>query len=790
MPKKSSAKLRELPLIPLRDTVVFPRVTVPVIVKREKSLKALEAAMRHGRAAVVAAQRDPDRDDPGLADVYPLGTLVRVRELVKQDDKTVRALLEGEARVRLRRPGKEGSHLTVAAEPLPVPPAKKSDRAEALSYSVLNQFRRVVNMGANVPFDVLLVILNVTDPWLMGDLVAANLELKTAEKQAVLEARTVEEKLTQISRSLSRQVKLLQMASKIQADTGRELDKMQREIFLREQLKAIEKELGQLGAKTDGDGLREALVRTKMPPETLEKALKEYERLRAMPSYSPEQAHLRAYLELLAELPWRKADEAKIDVPEARRILDADHYGLEKVKERILEFLAVRKLVGRMRGPILCFVGPPGMGKTSLGRSIARATGRKFWRVSLGGIRDEAEIRGHRRTYVGALPGRLIQGLNAAKTRNPVFMLDEIDKVGADHRGDPTAALLEALDPEQNSQFSDHYLEVPFDLSDVMFVATANVLDDIPHALRDRMEVIEFPGYTEEEKLHIAEDHLIPKTLKDNGLDAKRLKFAPETVRAVIRLYTREAGVRNLERELAAVCRKAARRLAEGEKVQAVVAPADLPGYLGPERFLDQETEVTDTVGVVNGLAWTEAGGDILQVEATKMAGRGNLQLTGHLGKVMQESAQAAYSYVRSVAARLGVKEPFHKMYDVHVHVPQGAIPKDGPSAGVTIATAVVSMLTGRPVRRDTAMTGEVTLRGRVLEIGGVKEKVLAAHRAGLKRVIMPARNAKDLVDVPEAVRREMEFIPVKQMSEVLEAALVAPASVRQSPKTAKSKKR
>jgi ATP-dependent Lon protease len=657
-------------------------------------------------------------------------------------------------------------------------------------FSVLNQFRRVVNMGANVPFDILLVILNVAEPWLLGDLVAANLEFKVEEKQEVLEAQTVEEKLDAVGRALGRQVKLLQMAAKIQTETGKELDKMQREVFLREQMKSIEKELETMGGKEGGDELKERIDKAGMPPAAKEKAMKEHDRLKAMPSFSPEISYLRTYLEWLCDLPWNAKDAAEIDLAKAKAVLDEDHHGLAKVKERILEYLAVQKLVGKIRGPILCFAGPPGTGKTSLGKSIARACGRKFFRMSLGGVRDEAEIRGHRRTYVGALPGRIIQGVASVKTKNPVFMLDEIDKVGSDaFRGDPSSALLEALDPEQNSAFTDHYVEIPFDLSDVLFITTANLLDTIPPALRDRMEVIEFPGYTEEEKVKIAEKHLIPKARRDNGV-AEGCAFDEDAVRGIIRSYTREAGVRDLERNIMAVCRKVARATAEGKKPKKTIAAADLAEHLGPAKFSADELEEKDSVGAVTGLAWTEAGGEILTIEATKMPGRGNLILTGHLGNVMQESARAAYSYARTVAKKLGVKEAFYKDADVHVHVPSGAIPKDGPSAGIAMATAIVSMLTGRPVRRDVAMTGEVTLRGRSLEIGGLKEKSLAAHRAGIRTVLIPAANQKDLVDVPEEVRKQLTFVPVKTMDEVLAHALADGKAKSPARAAAKAKKK
>jgi len=764
-------KKRDIPLIPLRDTVVFPRIALPIVVKRESSVRALEEAMKRGRTVVVVAQKDPEIDEPVLEQLHGIGSLAKVRELVKQEDGTIRALVEGMARVKVTAVLQE-PYLKAVVEPVIEPAVKKTERIEALTYSVLNQFRRIVNMGANVPFDILLVILNMSDPWLLGDLIAANIEMSVAEKQNVLESASVEEKLDRISKGLGRQIKVLQMASKIQAETGKELDKMQREVFLREQLKSIEKELDSLGGKVEDDNLQERIEIAGMPENARERALKEYRRLQAMPSFSPELSYIRTYLEWLCELPWTVKDDSDIDLKKAKGILDDDHFGLDKAKERVLEFLAVQKLVGKMRGSILCFVGPPGTGKTSIGKSIARALGRKFFRMSLGGIRDEAEIRGHRRTYVGALPGRIIQGIATVKSRNPVFMLDEIDKVGADFRGDPTAALLEALDPEQNGEFSDHYLELPFDLSDVMFITTANVLDTIPPALMDRMEVIEFPGYTETEKLRIAQDYLVPKSLSKNGLGEGAYSFDDEALKDIVRSYTREAGVRNLERCISSVCRKIAKRTVEGEKVRKAVEGPDLSVFLGPKQFAHIEAGNSDEVGVANGLAWTETGGEILQIEATRMPGKGKLILTGQLGDVMQESAQAAFSYVRSAAKGLGIKEGFHKDSDIHIHVPAGAIPKDGPSAGVAMALALISLLTGDPTCRTVAVTGEITLRGHVLEIGGVKEKCLAAHRAGLKRVVMPKDNAKDLVDVPEEVKKDMEFIFVKSMDEAVPMVL------------------
>lgn len=768
---------KELPLIVLKDVVIFPHIAINLIIQRPQSLKALDFAMHHDRLAVFVTQKkEEDKKIKIPEDIYIVGVISKIKEVIKQSDGSVRILIEGLMRVKIAEFAQTEPFVKVKVEPLLEPKFVKTERVEALMYSIINQFKECVNLGATVPFDTLFIILNtrsINDAWSLADLITLNLDFKVEEKQKILEATSLEDKLQKVGEALSRQIKVLKMAQKIQVETGKELGKMEREVFLREQLKAIEKELGVVGGRTEVEELKDKIVKAGMPREAKEQALKELGRLEKMPSFSPEISYIRTYLDWLISLPWSKKSKSKVDIKKAKKILDDDHYGLDKAKERILEYLAVQKLVGKIKGPILCFVGPPGTGKTSIGKSIARALGRKFFRMSLGGIRDEAEIRGHRRTYVGALPGRIIQGINTAGTKNPVFMLDEIDKVGADFRGDPSAALLEALDPEQNSAFSDHYLEVPFDLSDVMFITTANILDTIPPALRDRMEVIEFPGYIEEEKFHIAEKFLIPKQLKNNGLSEKKLIITEPASRTIIREYTREAGVRELERNIAAICRKVARRVAEdGDKKVYKVGISDLHQFLGPAKYHLVMAEKKDEVGVTTGLAWTQVGGEILLIEATKMPGKGRLILTGHLGKVMQESAQAAFSYARSRAKQLRIREAFYKNSDLHVHVPAGAIPKDGPSAGIAMATAIVSILTGKPVKKDVGMTGEITLRGRVLEIGGVKEKVLAAHRAKLKTVILPTDNEKDLEDIPKDVCKDLKFVFVEHMDDVLKVAL------------------
>ncbi|MEK7607178.1 MAG: endopeptidase La [Patescibacteria group bacterium] len=767
---------KELPVVVLRDAVVFPGIAMPLVVQRPKSLLALDFAMQHGGLALFVAQKTEEPQDPAPADIYSVGTVGKIKEMGKGDDGAVRILVEGVARAKILNFVELKPFPKAHIEAIPSPSVKKTERIEALMYSAINQFRECVSLGAPVPLDILFVILNITDPWILGDLIATNLDFKLEERQALLEAATVEGKLELVRQDLGRQLQVLRTAKKLQAEVGKELDKMQREVFLREQMKAIEKELGGIGGHTEVEDMKEKIEKAGMSEEVKKEALQELTRMERMPSFSPEISYIRTYLDWLMRLPWAKKDESKIDVSKAGGMLDTDHYGLEKVKERILEYLSVQKLVGKIRGPIICFVGPPGTGKTSVGKSIARALGRKFVRMSLGGVRDEAEIRGFRRTYVGALPGRIIQGIATAGSRNPVFMLDEIDKLGSDaFRGDPSSALLEALDPEQNGAFSDHYLEVPFDLSDVMFITTANLLDTIPPALRDRMEVIEFPGYTEEEKYSIATRFLVKKQLEANGLTGKQLAFSEPSLRTIIREYTLEAGVRELERVIASVCRKVARSVAEGKKKSGkkVIGITDLRLYLGPEKYHANMAERKDEIGVTTGLAWTPAGGDILQIEASKMPGKGQLILTGHLGKVMKESAQAAYSYTRAKAEKLGIEGTFYKDFDLHIHVPAGAIPKDGPSAGVAMVTSLVSVLRGVPVSRMVGMTGEITLRGKVLEIGGVKEKVLAAHRAGLTTLILPKGNEKDLVEIPLDIRKKIKFIFADVIGDVLENALV-----------------
>jgi ATP-dependent Lon protease len=736
---------KEYPLIASRDVVIFPKMALPMIFKRPQSQAAIREALGRNRLAVIALQKKKLKQIPTPDNLYSVGTLVKILESHKLPDGAITAIVEGKGRVKIEKFIKFEPFLQVRVQEIPEID-RLSLEGEALMHTIEDHFKKCVALGMSIPLETLSVIFARPLPSEKADLIAD---------------------------FISRKLEVLQVAKKIEKRTAKELGKAQKEIILREQLKAIQQELG-AGERADIAELRKKIERVGMPAEAKKLAEKELNRLMSIPSFSPEISYIRTYLEWLTDLPWSKTTEAKLDMKRARKILDEDHYGLEDVKERMLEYLAVCKLAKKLKGPILCFVGPPGTGKTSVGKSIARALGRKFIRMSLGGIRDEAEIRGHRRTYVGALPGRIIQGLKTAGTRNPVFMLDEIDKVGADFRGDPSSALLEALDPEQNHSFSDHYIEIPFDLSDVMFITTANILDPVPPALKDRMEVVEFPGYTEEEKFHIAKKFLIPKLIQSHGLNEKRFKITDEATREIISEYTREAGVRNLEREIAKICRKTAKKITENKKVKKiqVIGPKDLHEYLGAIKFRRILAEKKDEVGVTTALAWTQSGGEILFVESTKMPGKGRLILTGHLGDVMKESAQAAFSYTRSRARKLKIKKDFYKALDLHVHVPAGAIPKDGPSAGVAMAASLISCLTDKLVRREVGMTGEVTLRGKVLEIGGVKEKVLAAHRAGLKKIILPFDNKKDLEKLPEKVKKDLRFTFVKHMDEVLKIAL------------------
>lgn len=775
-------KEKILPLAPIREGVVFPHVVTILSFGRPKSMAAVEAAYKSGGLIALFSQKNSKMTDPLQEDLYQTGTLAKIERL-DRGDGGLQAWIRGTGRAELLSMEAETPFLLVKVAEL-AEEAGLGDEIKAFAKVLINNFQEAINLGKSVDVLTIMHLMGENDPASLVDQIAYTLELNTEAKQGLLETASVKKRLEKVAQYLNHETGVLKLEQTISHKTQRRFDKAMRETVLRERKKTIEEELGELSEEDEETKELEKKVKNaNMPAAVEEKAQKELKRLSRMNPNHPEYSYIRTYLDWLAEMPWSVKSSNETDLNKAAKVLDEDHYGLEKIKERIIEYLAVMKLKNggakkplaiEASGPtILCFIGPPGVGKTSIGKSIARALGRKFIRISLGGIRDEAEIRGHRRTYVGAMPGRIIQGIKNAGTNNPVFMLDEIDKVGADFRGDPSAALLEALDPEQNREFSDHYLEVPFDLSGVMFITTGNILDTIPPALRDRMEVIRFSGYTEEEKFNIVEKFLWTKELKANGLPENKIKLAPAAIYEIIRHYSREAGVRELERSLATVCRKIARRVAQNKnKVPKLVTQKDAVKFLGPRRYSQTLAEKKDEAGIITGLAYTESGGDILLIEVVLMPGKGNLLLTGQLGKVMQESAKAALSYVRSRWQALGLKKDFYKNIDIHIHVPEGAVPKDGPSAGVAITTGLISVLTSRKARREVGMTGEITLRGRVLEIGGVKEKLIAAHRAGLTTVILPKDNKKDLVDVPDKVKKDIKFVFVSQLDEVLPVAL------------------
>ncbi|MCL2503253.1 MAG: endopeptidase La [Coriobacteriia bacterium] len=775
MPKSKKTTPTELllPLIPLRDMTLFPNLVVPLFVGRERSIRALEKAMREEHLVALTTQLRAEVQDPEPDELYEIGCTATVMQELKLPDGTAKALIEGRQRFRILEFVQTDPFFLVRAEPIEES-TQVNVEIQALMRALLGDFERTAELGKPIPQEVIAAAAAIEEPGRLADFVAFHLNPKVEEKQQILEAIEPAARLEQTALFLRQELEILELGSKIQSRVKEQMTKSQREYFLREQLKAIQQELGQFDeVQAEIDEYTEKIKAASMPEDVEKKALKELGRLEKMPAASAETGVIRTYLDWLVGLPWNIESEEKLDLVAAQEILDEDHYGLEKVKERVLEYLAVHKLTDTMRGPILCFVGPPGVGKTSIGRSIARTLSREFIRMSLGGVRDEAEIRGHRRTYVGALPGRIIQSISTIGTRNPVFMMDEIDKVGMDFRGDPTSALLEVLDPEQNYAFQDHYLEVPFDLCNVMFITTANLLDPIPTPLRDRMEVIHFPGYTEDEKVNIAFKYLIPKQIKAHGLTSGKLLIKEDAVCEIIRRHTREAGVRNLERTIAMICRQVARKVVEGKKGKTTVSARTLHKYLGPPKFTYGLAEAKDEVGVATGLVWTETGGDIISIEATIMPGKGQVTLTGQLGDVMKESATAAISYIRTRAKRLEIPESFPEKNDLHIHVPAAAIPKDGPSAGITMATALASVLTGIPVRRDLAMTGEITLRGRVLPIGGLKEKLLAAHRAGITTALVPKDNLRDLDLLPPHVRDDLAIIPVGGMDEVLKHALL-----------------
>jgi ATP-dependent Lon protease len=753
--------------------VAYPDLIVPLVVGRERSIRLIDEAMGRDRLIAILTQKNPDIEEPELEDLYTIGTVATIMKMVKMVDGSQRIVVQGLARFKLVEFTQREPHFRARILPI-FEEYQKDIEIDAMYINLKNLYKKAVEIAPYLSSELSQIATKIENPGNLADLVASTINISVAERQEVLEKIDLKERLKKVTVMLNRELETLELSSKIQSHIKEGIDKTQREYYLREQLKAIQKELGETDERyTEIDELRRKMVEANMPPDVQKVTEKELDRLSKMSSMSAEYTVARTYLDWLVDLPWSYSTEDNLNIKDARRILNEDHYDLEKVKKRILEYLAVRKLKTDMRGPILCFVGPPGVGKTSLGKSIARALGRKYMRISLGGIRDEAEIRGHRRTYVGALPGRVIQGIKKAGSNNPVFMLDEVDKIGMDFRGDPSSALLEVLDPEQNFSFSDHYLEVAFDLSKVMFIATANILDPVPPALKDRMEVLELPGYTEEEKIMIAREFLIPKELGEHGLTADLVEFEEEALQIIVRSYTREAGVRNLEREIAAVCRAIAQEVAEGKTEKTVVKGEDVRKYLGPIKHYSEVAERTKYAGVATGLAWTPTGGDIIFIEATKMKGKGNPPLlTGQLGDVMKESAQAAWSYIRSKAQDFNIPDEVFEKQDVHVHVPQGAIPKDGPSAGITMLVALVSLLTDRPVRNDVAMTGEITLRGLVLPIGGVKEKVLAARRAGITNVILPKMNEKDLEEVPESIKQTMHFKFIERVDEAIDACM------------------
>jgi ATP-dependent Lon protease len=765
--------LIEAAVLPLRDVVIFPRMVSPIFIGRETSLQAVREAQRKEQTVIGLTQRDPELDNPGVDDFLPVGVEMAVGRLLQMPDGSHSALVQGRRRVEIVEFVRTSPYLKVKARVVHEPTT--ADRqTQALMRSALDLFERCVQLDRSIPEEAHLFALNISEPGWLADMIATSLSLTQEARQSLLLMLDPRTRLQQLINFLAQEVDVLELEDEIHARVQNEVDRSQREFYLREQMRQIQNELGEGDIFTrDVAELKQRVEAANLPEEPKTVALREIERLSQMPPMAPEVGIIRSYIDWILELPWNVVTPDNLDVKNAARILDRDHYGLKKAKERILEYIAVRSLKPKKeRQPILCFVGPPGTGKTSLGRSIAEALGRKFVRVSLGGVRDEAEIRGHRRTYIGALPGRIIQTMRRAGTSNPLFMLDEIDKLYSDFRGDPASAMLEVLDPEQNHAFSDHYLELPFDLSRVMFVTTANTLSTIPPALLDRMEVIEFPGYIEEEKLEIARRYLIPRQLEENGIDDLGITFEEDALHRIIREYTYEAGVRNLEREIGRICRKIARLKAEGKKYPAVITAEQVEKFLGPPQVFPPEAELQDEVGVATSLAWTESGGEIMPVEVAVLEGKGSLQMTGQMGEVMQESAQAALTYIKSRAALFNIDFDVFERMDIHVHMPEGAIPKDGPSAGITIATAILSALTGRPVYRHVGMTGEITLRGRVLPIGGVREKVLAAHRAGLKTVILPEKNLKDLVDLPKAVRSDLKIVAVKHMDQVLEVAL------------------
>src|SRR5882672_9478192 len=767
----SPADIVQYPLLPLRDVVVFPHMVIPLFVGRPKSIKAMETAMEAGKSILLVAQKSAAKDDPGPGDMYAIGCVSNILQMLKLPDGTVKVLVEGGSRARIKEVVDVRTHWIAEAEPIPLEGAPAPE-VEAMRRALLSAFDQYVKLNKKIPPEILTSLSGIDEAGRLADTIAAHLPLKLEQKQQVLEMFEVKARLEHLLSQLETEIDILQVEKRIRGRVKRQMEKSQREYYLNEQVKAIQKELGEGEDGADFEEMEKRVKAARMPKEARKKADTELKKLRLMSPMSAEATVVRNYIETLVNLPWKKRSKISRDIGAAEKILDTDHYGLEKVKERIVEYLAVQTRVDKVKAPILCLVGAPGVGKTSLGQSIARATNRKFIRMSLGGVRDEAEIRGHRRTYIGSMPGKILQNMSKVGVRNPLFLLDEVDKMGQDFRGDPASALLEVLDPEQNDKFVDHYVEVEYDLSDVMFVATANTLN-IPAPLLDRMEVIRLSGYTEDEKINIAMRYLLPKQMKNNGLKKEEVSVSESAIRDIVRYYTREAGVRGLEREISKICRKVVKQLVSKDKEKKVlVTPKNLDKYLGVRRFTYGIAEKKNQVGQVTGLAWTEVGGELLTVEAALVPGKGKIQRTGKLGEVMQESIQAAHTVVRSRSDKLGIPVEEFEKKDIHVHLPEGATPKDGPSAGIAITTAIVSALTGIPVRADLAMTGEITLRGEVLVIGGLKEKLLAAHRGGIKTVLIPEENVKDLVEIPDNIKNKLEIVPVKWVDQVLEFAL------------------
>lgn len=777
----------ELPILPIKGTIVFPLIIVPLVAVKERAIKLIDDALEGDKILGLVAQKNQKKEIPGKDDVYRVGTASTIAKMLRFPDGSLRLLVQGISRIRIKEFTQEEPYLKATVEIIEER-WEKGVKVEALMRNIVSMFQRLIELSPHLPEELEAIVINIEEPGRLADFIVANLNFELEDKQKILETFDPVKRLQNLTPILMKEINILELGAKIRSQVKDEIDEDQRKFYLREQLKAIQKELGEKDERTiEIEELKKKIKKAKMPKDVEKVAMKELERLGVIPVQAAEYHVIRTYLDWLVNLPWSKETKDNLAIKEVEKVLNDDHYNLEDVKERIIEFLAVRKLKKDSKGPILCFIGPPGVGKTSLGKSIARALGRKFVRFSLGGVRDEAEIRGHRRTYVAALPGRIIQGIKQAGSNNPVFMLDEVDKIGVDFRGDPAAALLEVLDPEQNNSFSDHYLEVAFDLSKVMFITTGNIIDPIPPALKDRMEIITLPGYIIQEKLEIAKSFLIPRQVNENGLSKKLIKFTDNAILEIVNDYTREAGVRNLERSIGSICRKVARKVAEGRKTLSIVNKGNVKEFLGPAKYYSEIAERTGGVGIATGLAWTRAGGEILFVEATKMHGKKCLTLTGQMGDVMQESAEAALSYIRSNAKKFGIDGNFYDKYDIHIHIPEGAIPKDGPSAGITMSVALASLLTEKPVKPDVAMTGEITLRGKILPIGGVKEKVMAAKRAGIKEIILPEKNRSNLEEISDKVKRGIKFVFIDCIDDAIQEAL---ERKKRNPRKTKSKRK